>query len=64
MNQENDNILNKLHKSGHGFTVPKDYFQELEDHIRSLEAEIEEVRAVIDRKKAHKNGADSLFRTA
>lgn len=33
MNQENDNILNKLHKSGHGFTVPKDYFQELEDHI-------------------------------
>ena len=33
MDQEKNNILNSLKKSGPGFTVPKAYFEELEDRI-------------------------------
>jgi len=33
MDREKENILNKLKKSGLGFTVPKAYFETLEDRI-------------------------------
>ena len=33
MDREKENILNNLKRSGPGFTVPKTYFEKLEDRI-------------------------------
>ena len=59
MDREKENILNNLKRSGPGFTVPKTYFEKLEDRIDqsrdSIDANLQEYEENTERKLKQKS---------